>query len=86
MDRELAENVPTPPNCIHPKILHAMVASQIGPDCPFPTVKAAADHYGIHPEQLRMFIRGKRRAESKLLKAFGVVPVTFYLPTTLPGE
>lgn len=68
--------------CIDPLIFRAMVQCQIGKDCPFPTIKAAADHYGLHPEHLRMFVRGLRPAEPKLLEAFGLERVVLYAPAT----
>ena len=74
-------DVPTPPNCIHPVLMRASIASQIGEGCPFPSIAEAARHYGVNCEQLRLYVRGKRPAEPKLCAAFGVVPVTFYLPT-----
>ena len=73
--------------CIDPLILRAMIRSQIGEGCPFKTVKAAADHYGLRPEDLRMFIRGQRPAEPKILDAFGLERVTLYArkaPVTPP--
>ncbi|WP_292922617.1 hypothetical protein [Novosphingobium sp. SCN 63-17] len=68
----------TPPGCIHPIILLAMVRGSIGKGCPFPTIKAAADHYGIHPEQMRMYVRELRPPEPKLLEAMGMERVVFY--------
>lgn len=64
--------------CVDPVLFAAMVRSHIGKDCPFPTIKAAAESYGVHPEQLRMFLRGKRPAEPKLLRAFGLEKITLY--------
>jgi hypothetical protein len=64
--------------CIDPVIFRAMVRSHIGKDAPYPTIKAAADAYGVHPEQLRLFIRGKRPAEPKLLRAFGLERVELF--------
>lgn len=64
--------------CIDPIIFRAMVRGQIGKGCPFPTIKAAADHYGLHPEHLRLFVRGKRPAEPKLLEAFGLERIVLY--------
>ncbi len=66
--------------CIDPVIFRAMVRCQIGKDCPFSTIKAAADHYGLHPEVLRLFIIGKRPAEPKLLDAFGLERIVLYAP------
>ena len=65
---------------IHPLIFRAMVEGQIGEGCPFKTIKAAADHYDLTPEVLRLFVRGKRPAEPAIMKAFGVERVVFYRP------
>ncbi|SLK03662.1 hypothetical protein [Novosphingobium mathurense] len=66
---------------IHSQIMRAMVVSQIGEGCPFHTIKAAADHYGVHPEQLRMYVRGLRQElEPKMMAAMGVEKVVFYRP------
>ena len=65
---------------VDPIILRAMLAGQIGDECPFPSVKAAAAHYGVHPEILRLFVRGNRPAEPALLKALGLERVIFYRP------
>lgn len=66
---------------IDPILVRASIACQIGDGCPFPTRKAMADHYGVHPEQLRMFILGIRRElEPKLAKAMGLERVVFYRP------
>lgn len=67
-------------DCIHPVLFRAMFQSQIGDNCPFPTIKAAADHYGVHPEQFRLFVRGERPAEPRLLDKLGFERVTFYRP------
>jgi hypothetical protein len=64
--------------CIDPVLFRAMVRSHVGTDAPFPTIKAAAESYGVHPEQLRLFIRGKRPAEPKLLTAFGLERIVLY--------
>ncbi len=66
----------------HPVIFRAFVQGLVGEGCPFPTIKALADHHGLHPEHLRMFIRGLRPAEPKLLKAFGMERAVFYRPAT----
>ena len=68
--------------CVHPKIFQAMFASMIGKNCPYPTIKAAADEWGLHPEQLRLFVRGKREPETKVLKALGYEKITLYALTT----
>ncbi len=63
---------------MHPTIFRAMLRSQIGEECPFPTIKDAADKLGINPEQLRLFIRGKREAEPAILEAFGLIREVLY--------
>ncbi len=65
---------------IDPVLVRAMLECQIGEDCPFPTIKAAAKHYGLHPEHLRMLIRGIRPPEPKILAALGLERVVFYRP------
>ena len=63
---------------IDPVLFRAMFASQIGEECPFPTIKAAADKFGVGAEQYRLFIRGKREPEPKLLAALGFEKVVLY--------
>lgn len=49
------------------------------------SIKAAADALGVHPEHLRMFVRGIRKnPEPKLLKALGLKRVYFYGPVKAP--
>ncbi len=61
-------------------LLSPMVACQIGDGCPFPTIKAAASHYGIHPERMRQLVRGIRPAEPMVLEALGYEKVVLYVP------
>lgn len=65
---------------VDPIIARAMVRSWIGENCPYPTAAACARALGIHQEQLRMFIKGKRPAEPRLLAALGFEKVVFYRP------
>jgi hypothetical protein len=65
---------------VDPVIARAMVRSWIGKDCPFPNAAACARSIGVHPEQLRLFINGKRPAEPRLLAALGFERVVFYRP------
>ncbi|WP_293921060.1 hypothetical protein [Sphingobium sp. UBA5915] len=60
------------------RLLQPMMASQIGEGCPFPTIKAAADHYGLHPERMRQLVRGERAAEPQVLEALGLEKITLY--------
>lgn len=72
---------------VDPLLVRAMVQSSIGDGRPFPTIKAAADAYGVHPEQLRMYVRGIRKEpEPKILAALGLERVVFYRPITQGGE
>lgn len=66
--------------CMDGALLRPMISSQIGKDCPFKTKQAAANHYGIHVEQLSAFLLGKRPAEPKLLAAMGLEKVVLYAP------
>jgi len=68
---------------IDPVLVRASIACQVGKECPFPTIKAMADRHGVHPEQLRSFIKGVRsELEPKLARAFGLERVVFYRPAS----
>lgn len=65
------------------RLTRAAIVCQIGKDSPFQTIKAMADHYGVHPEQLRSYIKGVRaEMEPKMLRAFGLERVIFYRPAS----
>lgn len=68
------------------RLLKPMIASQIGEGCPFPTIKAAADHYGLHPERMRQLVRGERSAEPQVLNALGLEKITLYAPLRTTPE
>lgn len=66
--------------CIDPVLVHASVACQVGEECPFPTFREMAEHYGVGTEQLRQYIRGDRELQPRLAKAFGLEKIVLYAP------
>ena len=67
---------------IDPIIVRAMIQGLVGEGAPYPTMTALANVIGVHPEQLRRFLKGTRKElEPNLARAFSLEKVVFYRPT-----
>lgn len=59
--------------------VRVQIGELVGENQAYPSVTALAHDVGLCPEQLQMFLRGKRKnLEPKIAAAFGIEKVVFY--------